>query len=281
MRPNRTSRLTHTSWLLLHQFFVVSERLQFAAQSRMDLNRSLVLATDLDGTFLEGSIQQRAEFYRYIQHWRDRILLVFVTGRDLDFVKRLCGDAELPHPDYIIGDVGTTIAHGTTFAPLHAVQDWVAAIWRDAGDRIVAMLADEPGIKRQPVISERRVSYYYKPEELRPSTVQKIIDAGFDYILSADRYLDVMPRGVSKGTTLLKFIEVMGLDPNDVIPCGDTLNDLSLFQTGLTSIAVGNSESKLVEKIRTMDNVYHSPHSGVMGIWDGLNVYGKQQELVA
>ena len=239
----------------------------------------LVLATDLDGTFLGGTDQMRAEFYQYLQRQRDRLLLIFVTGRDLGFIEQLCENPDFPRPDYIIGDVGTTIVHGETFEPLHEVQNWVAERWNNANDRIKAMLANEPSLTLQPVATERRVSYYYKPEELQPSTVQKVVDAGFDCILSADIYFDVMPRGIAKGPTLLKLMEVLHLDREAVIPAGDTLNDLSLFETGLKAIAVGNSEPKLVEKIQTMDNVYHSPHPGVAGIWDGINVYGKHQEL--
>lgn len=241
----------------------------------MNANHALVLATDLDGTFLGGSDQQRAEFYQYIEQWRDRVLLVFVTGRDLDFISGLCEDPAFPKPDYIIGDVGTTIVGGETHDPVPEVQDWVAQRWGEANARVKEMLANEPGLELQPVDTQRRVSYYYEPEKLQESTVKKIEDAGFDCILSADLYLDVMPKGISKGPTLLKFIEAMGLNSDNVIPCGDTLNDLSLFETGLKGVAVGNSEPKLVEKIKTMENVYHSPHPGVAGIWDGLKVYGK------
>lgn len=244
----------------------------------MSSDYSLVLATDLDGTFLGGSDEQRAEFYEYLEKYRDRLLLVFVTGRDLEFVQNLCKDPKFPNPDYIIGDVGTTIVHGKTLEPLESVQGWVAEIWGNANERVKKMMENEPGIELQEGTGPRRVSYYYKPEELQQSTVQKVIDAGFDCILSADVYLDVMPKGVSKGPTLLKFIELLGLNADNVIPAGDTLNDLSLFKTGLKSVAVGNAEPKLVEHIKEMDNVYHSPHPGAAGIWDGLKYYNKLLE---
>lgn len=242
----------------------------------MSLNPSFVLATDLDGTFLGGSEGQRTQFYEYIERNRERMLLVFVTGRHLDRIDRLAREEPgVPHPDYIIGDVGTTIVCGKTRQPISKVQDWVSSIWNNANDRIKEMLADEPGIELQPVNPDRRVSYYYKPDQLQPSTVQKIVDAGFDCILSAEKFLDVMPKGVSKGPTLLRFIDALNLDAENVIPAGDTLNDYSLFQTGLKSIAVGNSEPKLVEKIKTMPNVYHSSEPGAAGIWEGLKYYGK------
>lgn len=241
----------------------------------MNSNHSLLLATDLDGTFLGGSQQQRAKFYQYIQSQRDRLLLVYVTGRELDWISRLYQDPNIPKPDYIIGDVGTTIVHGETFEPIAVLQDWVIQTWGNANEQVKELLANELGIELQSVKPDYRVSYYYEPESLQPSTVQKVIDAGFDCILSSDIYFDVMPKGVSKGPTLLRFLAEMCFNADNTIACGDTLNDLSLFETGLKGIAVGNSEPKLVEKIQTMENVYYSPYPGVMGIWDGLKVYGK------
>jgi HAD superfamily hydrolase (TIGR01484 family) len=246
----------------------------------MNSNHSLLLATDLDGTFLGGSDLQRWKFYQYIHTQRSRILLVYVTGRELDRIRELYKEPNIPKPDYIIGDVGTTIVDGKTFEPISVLQNWVAQKWGNANEQVKALLANEPGIELQPVNPDYRVSYYYEPESFQTSTIQKVIDAGFDFILSYDirldnHYFDVMPKGVSKGPTLLRFLAEMNFNADDTITCGDTLNDFSLFETGLKGIAVRNSEPKLVEKIRTMENVYYSPYPGVMGIWDGLKVYGK------
>lgn len=241
----------------------------------MNSNYSLILATDLDGTFLGGSEQQRADFYQYLQKNRDRLLLIFVTGRDLDLVRELYDYPNFPQPDYIIGGVGTTVV-AANLESVTAVQNWIEGIWQNSNDRVKELLANEPGIKLQPISPERRVSYFYNAEELQESTLQKIVDAGFDYIQSADVNLDVMPKGVSKGPTLLKLIELLELDSENVVLAGDTLNDLTLFETGLKSVAVGNSEPKLVEKIKIMDNVYHSPYPGSAGIWDALKYYQKE-----
>ena len=245
----------------------------------MNSNHSLLLATDLDGTFLGGTHQERSEFYQYIHNQRDRILLVYVTGRELDWISNfLVENPHIPKPDYIIGDVGTTIVNGKTFEPISAVQDWIIKQWDNANEQVKNLLANEPGLKLQSVNPDYRVSYYYDSAILQPSTIQKVIDAGFDCIISSYDiyfYFDVMPKGVSKGPTLLKFLSEINFNANNTIACGDTLNDLSLFETGLKGIAVGNSEPRLIEKIQIMENVYHSPYSGVMGIWDGLKVYGK------
>ncbi|MBP0000868.1 MAG: HAD-IIB family hydrolase [Cyanobacteria bacterium SID2] len=241
----------------------------------MSSGYSLILATDLDGTFLGGSDGDRAEFYDYLQRHRDRVLLVFVTGRDLDLVRQLYDEAGFPTPDYIIGDVGTSVTCGKTFQPLAEVQGWISDIWQNANDLVKALLNGEPGLSLQPIEPRYRVSYYYDPEVLQPSTLKKLDEAGFDAVLSADRFLDVMPKGVSKGPTLLKTLAALNLDLNNAVVAGDTLNDLSLFETGLKGVAVGNAEPKLIDRLRDMSNVYLSQKPGAAGIWEGLNYHSK------
>ena len=239
------------------------------------VNPSLVLATDLDGTFLGGSDRQRSQLYEYIKSQREQILLVFVTGRSLNMIRELFDFPGFPRPNYIIGDVGTTIFDGNTFQPVSAVQNWVSQVWNNANDRVKQLLENEPGLELQPLNPDYRVAYYYQADKFQSSTIDKITTAGFDCIMSDKRFLDVMPKGVSKGPTLLKLMETLNLDLDRVVTAGDTLNDLSLFATGLKSIAVGNAEPKLVEKIPTMENVYHSSEPGAAGILEGLKYYGK------
>jgi hydroxymethylpyrimidine pyrophosphatase-like HAD family hydrolase len=88
-------------------------------------------------------------------------------------------------------------------------------------------------------------------------------------------YLDIVPKGVNKGSTLLNLLDILNLNHESVITCGDSLNDLSLFQTGLKSVAVGNSEPKIIEKIKTLTNVFQSTHPGLYGIIEGLGFYNK------
>jgi len=241
----------------------------------MITNNTLVLATDLDGTFLGGSLQERQEFYHYLQAKRDRLLLIFVTGRSLELTLRLYEEKNLiiPQPDYIIGDVGTTVYEGKTLKPVAEVQNWIADIWGNSSEFAQQILVDEPGLTLQPLSPQYRVSYYYKPDQNQERIIKKIQSAGFECIMSADKYLDILPKGVAKGSTLLKLIDWLNISPYQVITSGDSLNDLSLFETGLKGIAVGNSELKLVEKIKTLNNVYYSDFPGVTGIWDGIKYY--------
>lgn len=236
--------------------------------------RPLVLATDLDGTFLGGSDEQRAQLYRWIDTHRAHVTLVFVTGRDLPFIRDLVRDTNVPAPDYVIGDVGTTIAGGAGIEPMEALERPIAQQWGDAGARMHALLKDEPGLRLQDTPFRYRLSYFYEPALLSPDTARKVRDAGFDCLLSADVYLDVLPRGVSKGPTLLRVAEHLQWPRESLLVAGDTLNDLSLFQTGLTGVAVGNSEPALRAHLDEWPMVCQSPLPGAAGIADALRFHG-------
>lgn len=235
---------------------------------------ALVLATDLDGTFLGGDDDQRAALYQELRDRSDDTIIVFVTGRDLDFVGELIEQPDMPNPDVVIGDVGTTVVHGHDFSPVADVQSWIDQRWDGANERVLELLDGEPGLELQPVMGDRRVSYYYDPAVLRRETIERVEAAGFDVIVSADVFFDVLPRGVAKGPTLLRLVDALDLPDERVLVAGDTLNDLSLFHTGLRGVAVGNSEPALVEAIADLPDVHLSELPGCAGITDAIEHFG-------
>ena len=81
----------------------------------------MLLATDLDGTFLGGKSLHKQLLYQFIRDQQD-IQLVFVTGRGLESVIPLLNDPIIPNPDYIICDVGATIVNGHTLEPVESLQ---------------------------------------------------------------------------------------------------------------------------------------------------------------
>ena len=229
----------------------------------------VILATDLDGTFLHGTAAEMQVGYDFIRTHRAHIGLLYVTGRELERVLPLAADPEVPWPDHIICDVGTIAVDGLSLKPFSELTAWVQEAWGGSNDRVRALLDGEIGIRIQPVDPAFRVSYFYEPKRMMASTIDRIVDAGFDCLLSDERYLDVLPRGINKGSMLVRLLDLLALPRNRVVVCGDTLNDLSLFETGLTGVVVGNAEPRLVDAVAGLDSVYCSRAPGIAGILEG------------
>lgn len=241
---------------------------------------NLMLATDLDGSFLGGEDEARRALYASLSA-RDDVTLIFVTGRDIDFIADLITAPGMPRPRYIIGDVGTSIYDGGTLEPIAELEAPITARWSGANRRVKDLLAGEPGLKLQDTPFRHRVSYDYEPSALSEQSIAKVEAAGFDCLLSADRFFDVLPKGVSKGTTLTRLVDALGLDADRVLVAGDTMNDLSLFETGFKGVAVGNSEPRLVAAVRRLSNVYRSPFPGAGGITDAIRHFGFQKGKIS
>jgi len=245
---------------------------------RQDMDPVFTLATDLDGTFLGGSELERQSLYNWIEMHRSVVELIFVTGRDLPFIEASCADGVMPWPDFVVGDVGTTIAthdwQTNSLAPDDVLEAPIAALWGDGIAGIREHLDSAPGIEPQDVIFRHRMSYHYDPECFDPATIRVIEAAGFDCLISDNRFLDVLPKGISKGPSLLRLLDARRRAREVVLVAGDTLNDLSLFETGLKGVAVGNSEQGLMEKVAGRDNVHVAQSHGAGGVLEAIDRFG-------
>jgi hydroxymethylpyrimidine pyrophosphatase-like HAD family hydrolase len=231
-------------------------------------------ATDLDGTFLGGPAAARRRLYSILREAPDAVV-VFVTGRGLDSVRPLLEDAEIPDPQFIIADVGATIVHGKTLDPVAEVQDPIERRWPGA-ERVRQRVSAFPGLVYQDVPQERRCSFFAENGHIPDDLVEVVAaDLGCDVLLSAGIYLDVLPSGVSKGTSLLALLEHEGLDRERVVVAGDTLNDLSLFGCGLKGVVVGGAEDALCQRVREIGGrCYIAEAEGGGGIIEGLEHHG-------
>ena len=89
----------------------------------------ILLATDLDGTLLGGTEEDRRRLFAALRERSRGYLLVFVTGRGLETVLPILNDAVVPRPEFVIADVGATVVHGSGLEPVHEVLSGMAARW--------------------------------------------------------------------------------------------------------------------------------------------------------
>lgn len=232
----------------------------------------LILATDLDGTFLGGPPAARRQLYHVLQERPAGARLIFVTGRGLETVLPLLSDPALPRPDYVIADVGATVVRLPDLEPVQPLQSTIARRWPGT-HRVLDALASFGTLTRQDVPQERRCSFYSDPDAYA-ALAPAIRALGCDVLFSAGRYLDVLPAGVNKGSTLLALCEQEGFDPGAVVVAGDTLNDLSMYREPFAGIVVGQAELALTEAVRGKPRVYEAEREGAGGILEGLLHHG-------
>ncbi|NGM63726.1 glucosylglycerol-phosphate synthase [Sphingobacterium sp. SGR-19] len=231
----------------------------------------MLLATDLDGTFLGGSMKNRLRLYRLIKQFSE-IQLVFVTGRGLESVIPLLNDPLIPRPDYIIADVGATIVNGLTLEAIEPIQGNIESRW-PSPYAIRSRVLEKTDVVYQEVPQQRRCSFYYDTGT-NLSHVYKIAESfDCDVITSVNKYLDILPKDVNKGSTLKALVEHLHINEGDVLVAGDTLNDLSLYDTGYKGVVVGEAESSLLEHTASYENVYHAVESGAGGIIESMTYF--------
>ncbi|MBW3534283.1 MAG: HAD family hydrolase [Gemmatimonadetes bacterium] len=291
----------------------------------MTTSRSrLVLATDLDGTMAHGDAGARSRLVALLRS-RPEAVLIYVTGRSVEATAELAQRVELPEPEVLIADVGTSVLRGFGPARVTSIETELERGWPGVDavrDRLGVL---EKELTPQDVRAPRRVSYWVEPvrrmrtaasgdapgdasgaasgdatddasadafaarppgdpslgtdaAELADAVARRAASAlegmEVDVLLSANVFLDVLPRGVDKGSTLRRVLAWLGAEEDDCVVAGDSLNDLALFQTGMRGIVVGNCEPALRERVAGMERVYQARGEGVAGVLEGLRHHG-------
>ena len=80
----------------------------------------------------------------------------------------------------------------------------------------------------------------------------------------------MLPKGVSKGPSLLRLLAHLGVENERCLCAGDTVNDLSMLALGLPAVAVGGSEPALIEKLTGQDHVHFARAPGTAGIAEAI-----------
>ena len=139
--------------------------------------RPLLLCTDLDRTLIPNGCEPESPEAR---PWLRRLVaepdvtLVYVTGRHRALVEAAIAEYDLPVPDYVIGDVGTSL-HAIVDGVWERVPDWeteIATDWAGPAD-IADWLADFDGLRMQE--REKQGPFklsYYTPADLDPEALR-------------------------------------------------------------------------------------------------------------
>jgi HAD superfamily hydrolase (TIGR01484 family) len=221
---------------------------------------AILICTDLDRTLLPNGSQPesasaRPRFRALAAHPDVRV--AYVTGRHHALVDRAIEEFDIPVPDYLIGDVGTSIyrVQGRTWLPQHDWQQQIAASWggRD-GPALHQLIADIDGLLLQEPAKQGpcKLSYYTPEDWDRPVRLAEIearlVHEGIaaNLVWSLDEHagtglLDVLPAAASKLTAVQWLIELEGLDADHTVCAGDSGNDLAMLTGPINAVLVANA----------------------------------------
>lgn len=222
--------------------------------------KKILLCTDLDRTLLPNGIQAESPHARTLfkkMVAEPAVRLAYVSGRDFKLVQQAIHDYHLPDPDFMIGDVGTTIYH----RPTGHWQEWPE--WQDRLRRnwpqttipeFINCLAELQELELQEPAKQNRFKLsYYTDAETNFADLQKKVRkclgnhaARIKLICSVDEVnrvglLDILPATASKLEAVNFLIEKTGILPERAIYAGDSGNDLEILTSGIKAILVANA----------------------------------------
>ena len=250
-----------------------------------------ILATDLDRTLLpNGSWPENPgaiDLFNELTEKHD-VLVVYVTGRNLNLAENAIREYGIRYPHVLIGDVGTSIRK-------YEQGQWVPHDGWDAhvkqssprwnADAVRNAVAGVNGLTEQECehCGPFKQSYYvdHDNNEIILKAVDERVKGKYDEVIvysfdsqSGKGLLDFLPQSATKQTALEYIADELGTNKTDVVFCGDSGNDVFPLTAGFSGVLVRNADEQLIANVKQASNA--NPELRVYfakGSFKGLNGY--------
>ncbi len=241
-----------------------------------------LFVTDLDNT-LVGDDKALAELNQHLAKHREKYnsKIVYATGRSLYLYRLLAEAKALLPPDALITSVGTEMYFDQNQEQFDL--EWAQILsqgWNR--EEIVAIASQFDELQSQPNSEQNpfKISYYLA-EDVAKKTITKLKSAlsergyGVKLIYSAGQDLDLLPKNGDKGLAVQFLRQKWNITAEKTIVCGDSGNDISMFQGQEKSLIVGNAKPELLQwyKVNKNDTLYLAQSTCAGGILEGLKYF--------
>jgi sucrose-6F-phosphate phosphohydrolase len=227
----------------------------------------LLLCTDLDRTLLPNGAQPeskhaRQRFARLAAH--PQVCLAYVSGRDRVLVQKAIKNFQIPVPDYVIADVGSTIYQVVEGEWQHwqAWEDEIGQDWQGWHHRdLHASLKGLRDLRLQPMSKQNthKLSYYV-PLYVKHQALLETIYGHFsqqglqvNLIWSIDEQaniglLDILPASAGKRHAIEFLMQQLGYSLDETVFAGDSGNDISVMESPIHSVLVANANKEVKQQ---------------------------------
>ena len=233
-----------------------------------------MVCTDLDGTLI-GDDNSMYQLLRMIEG--RTLVLVFNTGRHLRSVTGFVEEKEIRKPDACICMVGTEV-YLLSKEEYLLDNGWSRIIsegWER--EKIAHLLVDIKELVWQDEEWQTKFKISYYLRENQPQILDEItrrleeVKLKVSVVYSGGEFLDLLPVKSSKAGAVKYIVERFGVREQNVVICGDSGNDLDIFNLGFKGIIVGNAHPEL--KQFNGRNAYHAVGEYSAGIIEGLRYF--------
>lgn len=211
------------------------------------MKKKYLLATDLDGTLVGDTLAMK-ELFNYYEENNFNIQLVYITGRHIESAQQLIETEQLPIPDVLICDVGSSIYTPSNKTQMIEDYEWANHVQANWFPGEILKIVQEQNLHLQENIPHaKRVSVIVEDEAKLKSICQRLTQTNLKYkfIYSSGKDLDILPQNSGKGNALAFVLEKYYSNDYNILVAGDSGNDLEMLSLGYPSVIVGNAEKEL------------------------------------
>ncbi len=232
----------------------------------------LLICTDLDRTLIPNGPQSESKGAR--KHFttlvnRPEVTLTYVSGRHRALIEKAISNYNLPLPDFVVGDVGTTIYHVGTEQDWQRQSAWEEEIASDWGNKSHAdlkeLLSGLQELRLQESTKQNRYKLsYYIPLQPDQSGLSALIrerlsraNVRASLIWSVDEpngigLLDILPERATKFHAVEALMKEQKFDLSNTVFCGDSGNDIEVMASPISSVLVANSQADVKQLARQL-----------------------------
>lgn len=238
-----------------------------------------LFVTDLDNT-LVGDDTALAKLNQQLANHRKQhdSKIVYATGRSLYLYRLLAQAKSLLPPDALITSVGTEMYFDQNLEQFDL--EWAKILAQGWNREEIVEIANQfEELQFQPKSEQNpfKVSYYLA-QAVAEETITKLKSTlnqrGYDIklIYSAGQDLDLLPKNGNKGLAVQFLRQKWNISAKKTIVCGDSGNDISMFQGEERSLIVGNAKPELLNwfQANRNDTLYLAQSACAAGILEGL-----------
>lgn len=219
------------------------------------MSKYKLLALDMDGTLLNREHAISAENHKWIhQAIESGVVVVLATGREVQSIASYAAELGLNSPMVCVN--GSELWQ----APNHLIKrhllnpEWIVEMHDLAeamGCRYWAYTVDEVFTKEQwlerldPNDGRQWLKFGIHcadREQLAEINSMLATTGRYELTNSSRHNIEVNPLGISKESGLREICKLLNIEMDEVVACGDSLNDLKMIRSVGLGVAMGNAQ---------------------------------------